>query len=43
MLLLPTLKARLLTKAGRMILDKVKLSAIPVHIALAISIPPWVI
>jgi hypothetical protein len=37
---LPTWKARLLTKAGRTILVNVKLSAIPVHIALAISILP---
>jgi len=33
----------MLTKAGRTVLVKVKLSAIPVHIALAISLPPWVI
>jgi hypothetical protein len=37
---LPTWKARLLTMVGRTILVKVKLSAIPVHIALAISILP---
>jgi hypothetical protein len=36
---LPTWKARLLTMVGRTILVKVKLSAIPVHKALAISIP----
>ena len=40
---LPSWKAGLLTKAGRTILVKVKLSAIPVHTALAISLPPWVI
>jgi hypothetical protein len=40
---LPSWKAGLLTKAGRTILVKFKLSAIPVHTALAISLPPWVI
>jgi hypothetical protein len=40
---LPCWKAGLLTKAGRTILVKVKLSTIPVHTTLAISIPPWVI
>ena len=36
-------KANLLTKAGRTVLVKVKLSAIPVHTTLAISLSPWVI
>ena len=40
---LPPWKADLLTKAGRAVLTKVKLSAIPVHTALAISLSPWVI
>ena len=40
---LPPWKANLLTKAGRTVLVKAKLSAIPVHTALAISLSPWVI
>ena len=38
---LPTWKASMLTKAARIVLVKAKLSAIPVHIMLAISLPPW--
>jgi len=40
---LPTWKAGLMTKAGRAVLVKVKMSAVPVHTAIAISISPWVI
>ena len=40
---LPPWKANLLIKAGRTVLVRVKLSAIPVHTALAISLSPWVI
>ena len=40
---LPPWKANLLTKAGRTVLVKAKLSAIPFHTALAISLSPWVV
>ena len=40
---LPTWKASLINKAGRAVLIKAKLSAIPVHTALAIEISPWAI
>jgi len=40
---LPSWKAGLLNRAGRTILVKSTLSAIPTHTALAISISPWVI
>jgi len=40
---LPTWKAGLLTKAGRTVLVKTKMSAIPVYTAIAISISPWVL
>lgn len=40
---LPTWKGSLINKAGRAVLIKAKLSAIPVHTALAIEISPWVI
>lgn len=38
---LPTWKSRMLNKAGKLILVKVKLAAIPIHTAMALS--PWVI
>ena len=40
---LPTWKAGLLTKAGRTVLVKSKMSAVPVYTAIAISISPWVL
>ena len=40
---LPTWKAKLMSKAGRAVLVKTKLSAIPVHTAMVISLSPWVI
>ena len=40
---LPSWKANLLNRAGRTVLIKSTLSAIPTHIALAINISPWVI
>ena len=40
---LPTWKAGLLNRAGRTILIKSTLSAIPTHTALAINLSPWVI
>jgi len=40
---LPAWKAKFLSKAGRCVLVKTTLSAIPVHTALAITISPWVI
>ena len=40
---LPTWKANMLSKAGRAVLVKAKLSAIPVHTAMAITLSPWVI
>ena len=40
---LPTWKAGLLTKAGRTVLVKTKMSAIPVYMAIAISISPRVL
>jgi hypothetical protein len=40
---LPTWKANLLNKAGRTVLVKSKLSAIPIHTAIAVEISPWVI
>jgi hypothetical protein len=40
---LPTWKAGLMTQAGRAILVKAKMSAVPVHTAIATTISPWVI
>jgi len=40
---LPAWKAKFLSKAGRCVLVKTTLSAIPMHTALAITISPWVI
>lgn len=40
---LPTWKAALLNRAGRVVLIKSTLSAIPTHTALAVNISPWVI
>ena len=40
---LPAWKAQLISKAGRTVLIKSKLSVIPIHTALAIEISPWVI
>ena len=40
---LPAWKASLLNKAGRTVLIKAKLSAIPIHTSLAIAISPWVV
>jgi len=40
---LPTWKAKWLSKAGRAVLVKTKLSAIPVHTAMVITLSPWVI
>ena len=40
---LPTWKASLLNKAGRTVLIKSTLSAIPTHTALAVNLSPWVI
>lgn len=40
---LPTWKANLLTRAGRTVLVKVKMSAIPVHTAIAVALSPWAI
>lgn len=40
---LPTWKANLLNRAGRTVLIKVKLSAIPTHTAMAIALSPWAI
>jgi hypothetical protein len=40
---LPTWKAGLLTQAVRAILVKAKMSAVPVHTAIATTISPWVI
>ena len=40
---LPTWKAALLNRAGRVVLTKSTLSAIPTHTALAVTISPWVI
>ena len=39
---LPAWKSSLLNKSGRTVLIKAKLSAIPIHTALAIEISPWV-
>ena len=38
---LPSWKANLLNKAGRTVLIKSTLSAIPTHTALAVKISPW--
>ena len=38
---LPLWKAKMLTKAGRGVLVKCKLSAIPVHTAMVVAISPW--
>lgn len=40
---LPIWKAKWLNKAGRAVLVKTILSAIPVHTAMALKLPPWVI
>ena len=40
---LPTWKAALLNRAGRVVLIKSTLSAIPTHTALAVNLSPWVI
>jgi len=40
---LPALKANLLNRAGRTVLIKSTLSAIPTHTALAVSLSPWAI
>ena len=40
---LPTWKANLLNRAGRTVLIKSTLSAIPTHTALAVNLSPWVI
>jgi len=40
---LPIWKAKMLNKAGRAVLVKTKLSAIPIHTAMAITLSPWVI
>ena len=40
---LPTWKSNLLNKAGRAVLIKSKLSAIPIHTAMAVEISPWII
>jgi hypothetical protein len=40
---LPIWKAKFLTKAGRAVLVKAKLSAIPVHTAMAVTLSPWAI
>ena len=40
---LPTWRAKLLSKAGRAVLVKTKLSAIPVHTAMAITLSPWML
>jgi hypothetical protein len=40
---LPTWKSKMLSKAGRALLAKAKLSAIPIHTAMAITLSPWVL
>ena len=40
---LPIWKAKFSTKAGRAVLVKAKLSAIPVHTAMAVTLSPWAI
>ena len=40
---LPTWKAGMLTKVGRAVLVRSKLSAIPVHTAMAVALSPWVL
>ena len=40
---LPTWKSNLLNKAGRAVLIKSKLSAIPIHTAMAVEFSPWII
>lgn len=40
---LPTWKAKLLNKAGRVALTKSTLAAIPVHVSIVLALPPWAI
>jgi hypothetical protein len=39
---LPTWKSRLMLKAGRTTLTKVTLSAVPIHISIAVKVSPWI-
>lgn len=40
---LPTWKARMMSRAGRSVLVKVKMSAIPIHMAIAVALSHWAI
>ncbi|GJN11283.1 hypothetical protein PR202_ga29462 [Eleusine coracana subsp. coracana] len=40
---LPTWKAGLLNRAGRVALTKATLSAIPIHLSISVGLPPWTI
>lgn len=40
---IPTWKAKMMTKAGRTVLVKVKLSAIPIHTTIAVALSKWAI
>jgi hypothetical protein len=39
---LPTWKSRLMNIVGRTVLAKVTLSAIPIHISIAVFVSPWI-
>jgi hypothetical protein len=39
---LPTWKSKLMSRAGRTMLAKVTVSAIPVHISIAVKVSPWI-